>query len=120
MTLVTTKGSWTCVAVQDTQFSLRGSDNFLWVAGDMNYGSAGTTGGTFLMRFSHLAKTSVRHLFLTARNGSRAILVEGPALADRADSTSATASSRASTSTTRPPAPSSSSVAAGSPSPTRR
>ena len=79
MTLVTTKGSWTCVAVQDTQFSLRGSDNFLWVAGDMNYGWAGANGGKYLMRFSNLSKTSVRHLYLTARGGSRAILVEGPA-----------------------------------------
>ncbi|GAA2738944.1 hypothetical protein GCM10009867_32860 [Pedococcus aerophilus] len=79
MTLVTTKGSWTCVAVQDTQFSLRGSDNFLWVAGDMNYGWPGANGGKYLMRFSNLSKTSVRHLYLTARGGSRAILVEGPA-----------------------------------------
>lgn len=78
MTLVTTKGSWTCVAVQDTQFSLRGSDNFLWVAGDMNYGWAGANGGKYLMRFSNLSKTAVKHLYLTARGGSRAILVEGP------------------------------------------
>jgi hypothetical protein len=79
MTLVTTRGSWTCVAVQDTQFSLRGSDNFLWVAGDMNYGWQGANGGRYLMRFSNLSKTAVRHLYLTARGGSRAILVEGPA-----------------------------------------
>ena len=78
MTLCTLKGSWTCVAVQDTQFSLRGSDNFLWVAGDMNYGWAGANGGRYLMRFSNLSKTAVRHLYLTARGGSRAILVEGP------------------------------------------
>jgi hypothetical protein len=78
MTLVTTRGSWTCVAVQDTQFSLRGSDNFLWVAGDMNYGWQGANGGKYLMRFSNLSKTAVRHLYLTARGGSRAILIEGP------------------------------------------
>ncbi|KQZ87410.1 hypothetical protein ASD62_17645 [Phycicoccus sp. Root563] len=65
--------------MQDTQFSLRGSDNFLWVAGDMNYGWAGANGGKYLIRFSNLAKTSVRHMYLTARGGSRAILVEGPA-----------------------------------------
>ena len=78
MTLVTTKGSWTCVAVQDTQFSLRGSDNFLWVAGDMNYGWQGANGGKYLMRFSNVSKTAVRHLYLTARGGSRALLIEGP------------------------------------------
>jgi hypothetical protein len=77
MTLTTLRGSWTCVAVQDTQFSLRGSDNFLWVAGDMNYGWAGANGGRYLMRFSWLSKTAVKHLYLTARGGSRAILVEG-------------------------------------------
>jgi hypothetical protein len=76
MTLVTTKGSWTCVAVQDTQFSLRGSDNFLWVAGDLNYGWQGANGGRYLMRFANLSKTAVKHLYLTARGGSRAILVE--------------------------------------------
>ena len=78
MTLVTTRGSWTCVAVQDTQFSLRGSDNFLWVAGDLNYGWQGANGGRYLMRFSNLSKTAVKHLYLTARGGSRAVLVEGP------------------------------------------
>lgn len=75
-TLVTTKGSWTCVAVLDTQFSIRGSDNFLWVAGDLNYGWQGANQGRYLMRFENLSKTAVKHLYLTARGGSRAILVE--------------------------------------------
>ncbi|KQU66281.1 hypothetical protein [Phycicoccus sp. Root101] len=79
MTLVTTKGSWTCVAVQDTQFSLRGSDNFLWVAGDMNYAWSGANGGKYLMRFSHVTKSAVRNLYLTARGGSRPLLVEAGA-----------------------------------------
>ena len=79
MTLCTFSGSWTCVAVQDTQFSLRGSDNFLWCAGDINYGWRGNNGGKYLIRFSNLAKTAVKHMYLTARGGSRAILVEGPA-----------------------------------------
>ncbi|WP_157606414.1 hypothetical protein [Phycicoccus sp. Soil802] len=79
MTLVTTRGSWTCVAVQDTQFSLRGSDNFLWVAGDLNYGWQGANQGRYLMRFSNLSKTAVKHLYLTARGGSRAVLVEATA-----------------------------------------
>jgi hypothetical protein len=77
ITLVTTRGSWSCVAVQDTQFSLRGSDNFLWKAGDMNFGWAGANGGRYLMRFSNMAKTAVANLYLTARGGSRAVLVEG-------------------------------------------
>lgn len=76
MTLVSIKGSWTCVGVQDTQFSLRGSDNFLWVAGDLNYGWQGANQGRYLMRFSNLSKTAVKHLYLTARGGSRAVLVE--------------------------------------------
>ena len=78
MTLVTTKGSWTCVAVQDTQFSLRGSDNW-FVPSSMNYGWAGDNGGKYLMRFSNVAKSSVKHLYLTARGGSRGVLVEGTA-----------------------------------------
>lgn len=80
MTQVTTKGSWRCMGARDTQFTLRGCDNTLWVSGDLHHGSARTGRGTFLMRFSHLAKTTVRHLFLTTRSGARAILVEGPAL----------------------------------------
>ena len=79
MTLCTLAGSWTCVAVQDTQFSLRGSDNFLWCRGDLNYGWAGANGGKYLMRFSNLSKTAAKHMYLTARGGSRAVLVEGPA-----------------------------------------
>ena len=74
--LVTTKGSWTCVGVQDTQFSLRGSDNWFCPT-SMNYGWVGSNGGRYLMRFSNVMKTSVRNLYLTARGGSRGILVEG-------------------------------------------
>lgn len=78
MTLNKWAGEWTLVAVQDTQFSLRGSDN--WLTPDsMNYGWAGANGGKYLMRFSNMCKTSARDLYLTARGGSRAILVEGPA-----------------------------------------
>lgn len=78
MTLNTWSGIWTVVAVQDTQFSLRGSDN--WLCPDsMNYGWAGANGGKYLMRFENLSKTSVKNLYLTARGGSRAILVQGPA-----------------------------------------
>lgn len=77
MTLNTWAGEWTHVAVQGEQFSLRGSDN--WLCPDsMNYGWAGASGGRYLMRFSNLSKTTVRNLYLTARGGQRAILVEGP------------------------------------------
>ncbi|KQU65448.1 hypothetical protein [Phycicoccus sp. Root101] len=77
-TLNTWAGDWTLVGVQDTQFSLRGSDNWFGPS-SMNYGWAGANGGKYLMRFSNVSKTSVRNLYLTARGGSRAILVEGPA-----------------------------------------
>ena len=65
--------------MQDTQFSLRGSDNFLWVAGDMNYGWQGANGGQYLMRFSNLSKTAVAHLYLTARGGVPGDPRRGPA-----------------------------------------
>lgn len=77
MTLNTWAGEITHVAVQDVQYSLRGSDN--WLTPDsMNYGWQGASGGKYLMRFSNLSKTAVRNLYLTARGGQRAILVEGP------------------------------------------
>ena len=77
-TLNTWAGDWTLVGVLDTQFSLRGSDN--WFApSSMNYGWAGANGGKYLMRFSNVGKSSVKNLYLTARGGSRAVLVEGPA-----------------------------------------
>lgn len=77
-TLNTWAGDWTVVGVQDTQFSLRGSDNW-FCPSSMNYGWAGANGGKYLMRFSNVMKTSVKNLYLTARGGSRAVLVEGPA-----------------------------------------
>ena len=77
-TLNTWAGDWTVVGVLDTQFSLRGSDN--WFApSSMNYGWPGANGGKYLMRFSNVGKSSVKNLYLTARGGSRAVLVEGPA-----------------------------------------
>lgn len=78
MTLNTWGGTWTLVAVQDVQFSLRGSDNWL-VPLSMNYGWAGASGGKYLVRFSNLSKTTCANWYLTARGGQRAILVEGPA-----------------------------------------
>ena len=76
-TLNTWAGDWTLVGVLDTQFSLRGSDN--WFAPtSMNYGWAGANGGRYLMRFSNVAKSSVQNIYLTARGGSRGVLVEGP------------------------------------------
>ena len=78
MTLNTWSGNWTHVAVQDVQFSLRGSDNWLAPA-SMDYGWAGASGGKYLVRCSNLSKTTMRNLYLTARGGQRAILVEGPA-----------------------------------------
>ena len=77
MTLNTFSGTWTCVGVKGTQFSLRGSDNFLWKQGEINYGWWGENGGQYLVRFENLMKTSVANMYLTARDGARAILVEG-------------------------------------------
>ena len=77
MTLNTWAGVWTNVAVQDTQYSLRGSDNWL-VPDAMNYGWQGNNGGRYLVRFENLSKSTVKHLYLTARGGSRAILCDGP------------------------------------------
>jgi len=77
MTLNTWAGCWTHVAVKGTQFSLRGSDNFLQPTA-MNYGWPGDNGGQALMRLSNLAKTKIRNLYLTARGNSKALLIEGP------------------------------------------
>ena len=77
MTLNTFSGTWTCVGVRGTQFSLRGSDNFLWKNGEINYGWWGENGGQYLVRFENLMKTSVANMYLTARDGARAILVDG-------------------------------------------
>ena len=77
MTLNTLSGTWTCVGVKGSQFSLRGSDNFLWKNGEINYGWFGENGGQYLMRFENLMKTSVANMYLTARDGARAVLVDG-------------------------------------------
>lgn len=79
MTLCSLSGVWTCVAVLGTQFSVRGSDNHLWVDGMINYGWRGANAGKYLIRFENCSKTIVANMYLTARGGSRAILVEGNA-----------------------------------------
>jgi hypothetical protein len=79
MTLASLSGVWTCVGVRGTQFSLRGSDNFLWVDGKINYGWVGANGGQYLVRFENCSKSVAANMYLTARGGSRCILVEGNA-----------------------------------------
>lgn len=79
MTLCSLSGVWTCVAVKGTQFSIRGSDNYLWVDGKLNYGWPGANAGQYLVRFENCSKTMVANMYLTARGGSRAVLVEGNA-----------------------------------------
>lgn len=79
MTLCSLSGVWTCVGVCGTQFTLRGSDNYLWVDGAINYGWRGANAGQYLVRFENCSKTVVANMYLTARGGSRAILVEGNA-----------------------------------------
>jgi hypothetical protein len=77
MTLCTMRGAFTNVAVLGEQYSFRGSDNWL-VPDSMNYGWAGANSGKYLVRFENMMKTTVRNFYLTARGGSRAILVQGP------------------------------------------
>ena len=77
-TLCTLAGTWGHYGVAGTQFSTRGSDSFFVPLG-MNYGWAGQNAGQYLWRFENQSKTMVRNLYLTARGGSRAILVDGPA-----------------------------------------
>lgn len=78
ITLTNFSGEWTCVGVQGTQFSLRGSDSWLWTDGNINYGWQGANAGQYLVRFSNLSKSFAANMYLTARGGSRCILVEGP------------------------------------------
>ena len=66
----------------------------------MNYGWAGNNGGKYLVRFENLSKSTVRHLYLTARGGSSGRSCATAPATSRAASTSPTASSRARTSTT--------------------
>ena len=79
MTLASLSGVWTCVGVRGTQFSVRGSDNYLWVDGKINYGWSGANGGQYLVRFENCSKSTAANMYLTARGGSRCILVEGNA-----------------------------------------
>ena len=79
MTLCSLSGVWTCVGVRGTQFSIRGSDNYLWVDGKMNYSWVGANAGQYLVRFENCSKSMVANMYLTARGGSRCILVEGNA-----------------------------------------
>lgn len=77
LTLASWTGQWSHVAVLGTQSSVRGSDCFF--DAHINHGWAGANGGQYLMRFENMSKTVVKHLYLTARGGSRAVLVQGTA-----------------------------------------
>ena len=82
LTQVVFSGHWTVNNLWDTQFALGGSDNSLWMGGQVNIGpsvSPKQTGGPedFEMIFSSLGKTNVGYIYLTALNGWRGLKITG-------------------------------------------
>lgn len=77
-TLCTFSGQFTHTGVAGCPFTIRGSDN--WFKAVINVGwLAANTNGEYILRCSNLSKTSILYMYITARGGMRAVLVEGPA-----------------------------------------
>lgn len=84
ITQVVLSGHWTANNLWDTQFTLGGSDNQLWMGGMINIGpsqSALQTGtyadNDYEFLFTNLSKTNIGYIYLTALNGWRGIKVTG-------------------------------------------
>lgn len=80
ITLCHFTGEWTNVGVTDTQYTLRGSDNWLWTSGVLNYGWKAydvSADGKYLFVLSNMMKTKVANLYLTARGGKRCLFIGG-------------------------------------------
>lgn len=71
-TQVVTSGHWQCISPFDTQFSLRGSDNQLWMgAGMLNiHGMRTDVPGSDLILLSGVKKTQVGYIYLTAQEAA--------------------------------------------------
>lgn len=79
MTQIFFTGHWTTMAIQDTQYTMGGSDNSLWVGGYNNMQASNTVAGAdrYMIDFSTMSKTSVGYIYATAENNWRAIKVTG-------------------------------------------
>ena len=84
LTQVVFSGHWTANNLWDTQFTIGGSDNQLWVGGMINIGpssSPAQTGtyadGDYELQFVNLSKTDVGYVYMTALNGWRGLKVTG-------------------------------------------
>lgn len=84
LTQVTFAGHWTALNFWETQFHLGGSDNNLWMGGQINIGCSasprqtGTLGrGDYQMVMSSMSKTNVGYIYLTALNGWRGLRIVG-------------------------------------------
>lgn len=83
-TQVILTGHWTANNLWDTQFTIGGSDNQLWVGGQINIGPSqspvqrGTlSDNDYQMIFSSLSNTNVGYIYLSALNGWRGIKIAG-------------------------------------------
>lgn len=83
-TQVVLSGHWTVNNLWDTQFTLGGSDNSLWMGGYVNMGpssSAAQTGtyadNDYEIILSSLSNTNVGYVYCTALNGWRGLRITG-------------------------------------------
>ena len=82
LTQVIFSGHWTANNLWDTQFTVGGSDNSLWMGGQINIGPSSSPQQAaghddFEMIFTSLSKTNVGYVYLTALNGWRGLKITG-------------------------------------------
>lgn len=83
-TQVVLSGHWTANNLWDTQFTIGGSDNLLWMGGQINIGPSSSpvqtgnyAGNAYEIIFSSLSNTNVGYIYLTALNGWRGLKIMG-------------------------------------------
>lgn len=81
LTQVLFTGHWTAVSFWDTQFTLGGSDNSLWMGGYLNIGPSQAAsqngGGKFQLIFDGVGKTDCGDLYVTCQNNWRGVRILG-------------------------------------------
>jgi hypothetical protein len=79
MTQVVLTGHWTTIAIQDTQYTMGGSDCELWNGGYNNMQASTTVAGAdrYQIELSAMSKTNVGKIYCTSENNWRGVKVTG-------------------------------------------
>lgn len=77
-TQVVFSGHWEVQSGYDTQFTMGGSDNSLWMAGFLNLGNrVAPTNGAYHIILNSMSKSSIGYIYITQNPGTRGMSLTG-------------------------------------------